>query len=190
MPRQDGLSSSGPGAGHDSDPASDATIWCMPAHSFSPRSSVWIDREVEDGRMRMRIDSNPFIVSDNSLAQIYKSAGYDLASDYLSRPGLVTRSFPPGVFGFFAYGEEGALVGFVRVFSDNNLCSWIAEMCVCSDQNANAVRSALLCSLIEQFGHTAIYTEAFEDEIEAYQAVGIIARSRLTALSRAPKVKV
>jgi len=138
----------------------------------------------------MRIDSNPFIVSDNSLAQIYKSAGYDLASDYLSRPGLVTRSFPQGVFGFFAYGEEGALVGFVRVFSDNNLCSWIAEMCVCSDQNANAVRSALLCSLIERFGHTAIYTEAFEDEIEAYQAVGIIARSRLTALSRAPKVKV
>jgi hypothetical protein len=44
--------------------------------------------------------------------------------------------------------------------------------------------------LIERFGHTAIYTEAFEDEIEAYQAVGIIARSRLTALSRAPKVKV
>ena len=62
-------------------------------------------------------------------------------------------------------------------------------MCVCSDQNAT-VRSALPCSLIERFGHTAIYTEAFEDEIEAYQAVGIIARSRLTALSRAPKVKV
>src|SRR5262245_2946686 len=137
----------------------------------------------------MRIDSNPFIVSDNALAQAYQSAGYGLAADHLLRPVLVTRSFPPGVFGFFAYGDEGPLVGFVRIFSDDNLCSWIAEMCVRSDQNTNAVRGALLCSLIERFGHTAIYTEAFEDEIEAYQAVGIIARARLTALSRAPKAE-
>jgi hypothetical protein len=101
----------------------------------------------------------------------------------------VTRSFPPGVFGFFAYCDEGPLVGFVRVFSDDNLCSWIAEMCVRPDQDTDAVRGALLCSLIERFGHTAIYTEAFEDEIEAYQLVGIIARARLTALSRAPEAE-
>ena len=139
--------------------------------------------------MQMRIDSNPFIISDSTLAQAYESAGYGVASDYLSRPGFVTRSFPPGVFGLFAYGDEGALVGFLRAFSDNNHCTWIAETCVCSGQNANAVRGALLYSLIERFGHTAIYTEAFEDEIEAYQAVGIIARARLTALSRAPKME-
>jgi hypothetical protein len=137
----------------------------------------------------MRIDSNPFIVSDNCLAEVYESAGYGPAADDLSRPGLVTRSFPPGVFGFFAYCDEGPLVGFVRVFSDDNLCSWIAEMCVRPDQDTDAVRGALLCSLIERFGHTAIYTEAFEDEIEAYQLVGIIARARLTALSRAPEAE-
>jgi hypothetical protein len=137
----------------------------------------------------MRIHSNPFMISDEALARVYESAGYGTASDYLACPGFVTRSFPPGVFGFFACGHEGSLIGFARVFSDNTLCSWIAEMCVCSDQHVEAVRGALLRSLIERFGHTAIYTEAFEDEIEAYRAVGIIARSRLTALSRAPDSK-
>jgi len=134
----------------------------------------------------MRIHSNPFVISDESLARVYESAGYGTASDYLSRPGLVTRSFPPGVFGFFAFGDADDLVGFARVFSDNNLCSWIAELCIRSDQNGDAVRSALLRSLLERFGHTAIYTEAFEDEMESYRAVGIIARARLTAISRAP----
>jgi hypothetical protein len=43
-----------------------------------------------------------------------------------------------------------------------------------------------LRSLVERFGDTAIYTEALEEEIGTYRAVGIVARSRLTALSRAP----
>jgi hypothetical protein len=38
-------------------------------------------------------------------------------------------------------------------------------------------------------GHTAIYTEALEEEIGTYRTVGIVARSRLTALSRAPGTK-
>jgi hypothetical protein len=38
-------------------------------------------------------------------------------------------------------------------------------------------------------GHTAIYTEALEEEIGIYRTVGIVARSRLTALSRAPGTK-
>ena len=134
----------------------------------------------------MRIHSNPYFISDESLAEVYESAGYGAASDHLSRPGLVMRLFPPGVFGFFALVAADDLVGFARVFSDNDLCSWIAEMCVRADQQVDAVRSALLRSLIERFGHTAIYTEAFEDEIEAFRSVGIIARARLTALSRAP----
>jgi hypothetical protein len=138
----------------------------------------------------MRIDSNPFVLSDEALARLYESAGYGFAADYLSRPGFVTRSFPPGAFGIFAYGTEGALIGFVRIFSDNNFCSWIAEMCVASGQDIGAVRSALLCSLIERFGHTAIYTEAFEDEIEAYRSIGVVARARLTALSRAPTIEL
>jgi hypothetical protein len=134
----------------------------------------------------MRMHRNPYLISDEALAGVYESAGYGAASDYLSRPGLVTRAFPPGVFGFFALIAAEDLVGFARVFSDNDSCSWIAEMCVRADQKADAVRGALLRSLIERFGHTAIYTEAFEDELEAYRSAGIIARVRLTALSRAP----
>ena len=102
------------------------------------------------GGMQMRIDRNPYLISDELLAGVYESAGYGAASDYLSRPGLVTRSFPPGVFGFFALVAAEDLVGFARVFSDNDLCSWIAEMCVRADQRADAVRGALLRSLIER----------------------------------------
>ena len=131
---------------------------------------------------------NPYLISDEALAGVYESAGYGAASDYLSRPGLVTRSFPPGVFGFFALVAAEDLVGFARVFSDHDsVLHGLPEMCIRrADQQADAVRGALLRSLIERFGHTAIYTEAFEDELEAYRSAGIIARVRLTALSRAP----
>jgi hypothetical protein len=137
----------------------------------------------------VQIHCNPYIISNEALAAVYESAGYGMASQYLSRPNFVTRSFPPGVFGFFALDGREDLIGFARVFSDNVLCSWIAELCVRSNQDVDAVRRALLRSLVERFGHTAIYTEAFEDEIESYQSVGIVARSRLTALSREASTK-
>jgi hypothetical protein len=88
----------------------------------------------------MRVDTNPESVRDESLANVYESAGYGTASAYLSRPGFVKRSFPCGVFGFFAFDQEGDLIGFARVFSDDDLCSWIAEMCVRSDRDQNKVR--------------------------------------------------
>jgi hypothetical protein len=137
----------------------------------------------------MRVDTNPNSVRDESLANVYESAGYGTASAYLSRPGFVKRSFPCGVFGFFAFDQEGDLIGFARVFSDDDLCSWIAEMCVRSDRDQNKVRGAILREMIERFGHTAIYTEAFQEEIEAYRAVGITAKSKLIALSRAPTLE-
>jgi hypothetical protein len=139
--------------------------------------------------MKMQIHSNPYIISNEALAAVYESAGYGTASAYLPHPSFVTRSFPPGVFGFFAVDDKDDLIGFARVFSDNLFCSWIAELCVRSNREVDAVRRALLRSLIERFGHTAIYAEAFESEIEAYRTVGIVARSRLTALSRAPATK-
>jgi len=137
----------------------------------------------------MQIHCNPCIISNEAVAAVYESAGYGKASDYLSRQNLVTRSFPPGVFDFFAVDDRDDLIGFARIFSVNMFCSWIAELCARSDQDKGAARSALLRSLVERFGHTAIYTEAFDDEIEAYRTVGIVARSRLTALSRVPGTK-
>jgi hypothetical protein len=137
----------------------------------------------------MRIDTSLEIVSDESLANVYESAGYGAAAAYLSRPNFVKRLFPPGVFGFFAFDDAGDLVGLVRIFSDDDLCSWIAEMCIRSDQHQDQVRGALLREMIERFGHTAIYTEAFEEEIAAYRVVGITAKTKLTALSRAPTLE-
>src|SRR3954447_7000141 len=112
-----------------------------------------------NGGISMRIDTNPGAISDDSLAQLYESAGYGAASAYPSRPGFVKRSFPPGVFGFFAFDNDGNLIGFTRVFSDDVLCSWIAELCIKSDQDHDRVRGAILREMIERFGHTAIYTE-------------------------------
>ena len=137
----------------------------------------------------MHVHCNPYIISNDALATVYESAGYGTASDYLSHQNFVTRSFPPGVFGFFAVDDREDLIGFARVFSDNLFCSWIAELCVRSGHDKDAVRGVILRSLVERFGHMAIYTEALEEEIGTYRTVGIVARSRLTALSRAPGTK-
>ncbi len=125
-------------------------------------------------------------ITNESLADLYDSVGYGSAESYLAHDNFVKLIFPPGVFGFFALNEDKSLLGMIRVFSDDYICSWIAEMCISPRAEGASIKEALLKALTDRLGHTALFTEAFDEEIEVYKKFGITAKKKLTALSCAP----
>lgn len=124
-------------------------------------------------------------VSPEALAALYESVGFGVRSDYLGRPDLLEKMFGPGCFGFFAL-EEAGLVGLVRVFSDDLMCAWIAELCVRPDRQKQGIGTALLERVLERFSHTAIYAEAFAGQEDFLARCGLKPRPILVACSRAP----
>lgn len=132
--------------------------------------------------------SDPDIVSPDALAALYESLGFGVRSDYLGRPDLLERMFGPGCFGFFAF-EGAELVGLIRVFSDDFICAWIAELCVRPDRQKRGIGTALLEKVLDRFSHTAIYAEAFAGQEDFLARRGLKPRPILVACSRAPTSK-
>jgi GNAT superfamily N-acetyltransferase len=127
-------------------------------------------------------------INFDALADLYESVGYGSASSYKEDEGYKTAFFSPGSFFFFASSSDGQLVGIVRIFSDNKICSWIAELCVHPTWQKQGIGSKLLEMVIERFGHTAIYVEAFVGEESLYIEHGIKPKQKLVACSRAGKI--
>lgn len=63
----------------------------------------------------------------------------------------------------------GRLVGLARVFSDGVRSSWLSEICVHPDWQRKGVGRALLASVRDRFAHTALFTEAFADNLEFFR---------------------
>ncbi|PUE07119.1 hypothetical protein B9Z51_14690 [Limnohabitans sp. T6-5] len=124
----------------------------------------------------------------DDLANLYESVGYGSASSYKEDEGYRAAFFGPSSFCFFALNDDGQLVGIARVFSDNKICSWIAEVCVHPSWQGKGVGSKLVEMIIERFGHTAIYVDAFVGEESFYAKHGIKPKQKLVACSRAGKV--
>jgi GNAT superfamily N-acetyltransferase len=120
------------------------------------------------------------------LATLYGAVGFGVAEAYLAEADFVGRTFPAGVFGFFAY-EGDELVGMIRVLSDDRMCTWIAEACVAPRLQRKGVATTLLETMERRFGHTSIYVEAFAESVALFEKIGLRAKSKLIACSRAAR---
>lgn len=134
----------------------------------------------------MRISTNPKDITDIQLAKLYEAADYGTTAGYMTKDNLITRVFPSGAFGFFAISNKKELLGMIRVLSDDCICSWIAEMCIVPGTEFKEIANLLLRATITRFGHTALFSEAFDAELDLYKAVGVTPKKKLTAVSRAP----
>lgn len=133
----------------------------------------------------VRYSTDASEVGDQALAALYESVGFGTAEAYLAKSDFAARVFAPGVYGVFAFDDGGQLVGMARVLSDDFLCSWIAEVCVAPAWQRQSIGSSLIARVVERFGHTAIYTEAFAEKVGLFSTAGIRAKSKLVACSRA-----
>lgn len=126
-------------------------------------------------------------VTARALSSLYESVGFGVAEDHLASPDFVARVYPPGVYGFFCFEpSEGALVGMARVFSDDVLCSWIAEICVHPRWQSRSIGKTLMANVVARFGHTALHADVLVEKVEFFKRFGVDARSKLVACSRAP----
>lgn len=130
----------------------------------------------------MEISYDPFALSDLEVARLYEASNH---GEY-SVDGFLQSKFAPGAFGVACLGDGGSLLGIARVFSDDSSTSWIAELVVPPSDYSSDIKTSILKGVVERFGHTAIFSEAFSDEVECYKACGITPKSRLIAVSRAP----
>lgn len=119
-----------------------------------------------------------------TLGTFYESVGFGKAENYEVPQVSLERLFGPGTYGFFAF-DDGRLVGMARVFSDDVLCTWIAEMGVHPAWQGRGIGGALLDRINERFSHTALYAEPFVGQEALFAGRGIKVQSRLTACGRA-----
>jgi hypothetical protein len=136
-------------------------------------------------KIKMRISLNLEDISDVDLTSLYAAVGYG----NMVAEGLVKRSFPPGVYPIAALSSDSRLIGLIRVFSDDFICSWLADIAVYPSNESNKVMKSMLEVAVERFGHTAIFSEAFESEIENLKEFGITPKQKLTAVSRSPTLQ-
>lgn len=118
-------------------------------------------------------------------AALYESVGFGTAKNY-EIPGVsLERLFGPGVYGFFVF-KDGQLIGLARVFSDNVMCAWIAELCVHPDWQKRGIGGSLLDLVNRRFGNTALYADAFRGQEMFFKRRSIVPQSRLVACGRTP----
>ena len=137
--------------------------------------------------MNINYSTNVSKLSDIEVAKLYESVGFGAAEQYLATDKLLDDLFGTNIFGIFATDAKlDDLVGMVRVFSDDRMVSWIAEICVKPTHQRKGVGSNLLGLVFKRFPHTAIYVSAFTDQQYFFETNGLIAKSKLVSCSKPP----
>ncbi len=93
------------------------------------------------------------------------------------------QSFKNSTYHFFAI-QNNKLVGFARGFSDDILCTWLAEIVVAKDKQKSGVGSMLISELVKKYGHTSIYAETFEGKESFFEKNGIRERKKMRVVIR------
>jgi hypothetical protein len=74
----------------------------------------------------MKISLDSLDISDTELSSLYASVNYGT----MVAEGLVKKAFPPGTYPVAVFNNNNQLVGLIRVFSDDFICSWLADIAI------------------------------------------------------------
>lgn len=119
----------------------------------------------------------------DSLVRFLDAVGFGEVSDYdvfRDIPDYVGKSFGPCASAIIAF-EEGELVAMARVFSDECLCSWLAEICVHPRLQRRGVGRQLMTRVNERFAHTPLYLQSFPSQTEFFEKCGVPPKPKLVA---------
>lgn len=133
----------------------------------------------------IRFTTDRDAVGFDAVADLYGSVGFGTARQYKEDKRYEAAFHSPGSYVFLAIADGERLVGMARAFSDDRICTWIAEICVHPACQSRGIGRQLLDLVITRFDHTAIYTEALPGCEAFFAEQGIQPRSQLVACSRA-----
>jgi|GEM_PF-6195239 len=119
----------------------------------------------------------------HAVIEIYAANGWGTAADY--RAEEVRAWFEQSSCALLVLDDDSRLVGIARVMSDS-LNTWLCEIVVHPARQRGGVGSLLMHDIIARYGHTALWGEAIKGTEGFFSKFGIVPRSSITAVSRAP----
>ncbi len=93
------------------------------------------------------------------------------------------KSFLNSTFHFFLT-ENNKLIGFTRGFSDDVLCTWIAEIVIAKEKQKCGFGSLLILEVVKRYKHTAIYAETLKGKEKFFEKHGIMERPKMSVVIR------
>ena len=78
----------------------------------------------------IRFTTDRDAVGFDAVADLYGSVGFGTARQYKEDKRYEAAFHSPGSYVFLAIADGERLVGMARAFSDDRICTWIAEICV------------------------------------------------------------
>jgi GNAT superfamily N-acetyltransferase len=130
----------------------------------------------------IRITSDKALVSARDLLELYISLDWmKPADDALARVTAVLER-TDGVVG--AFDPDGTLVGFVKILSDGDLYTTVAEILVRPEQQRRGIGMAMMDRVRTDWGHTPIFMAAFSYNQEFFEKCGYRTRENMIVSSK------
>ncbi len=83
-----------------------------------------------------------------------------------------------------AKNNENELVGFARVFSDDVFATHIPDLVVRKEYQEKGIGRRMMNVIINKYGHTGIYVDAFKSGGKFYEKLGFKKRPHMEIYSR------
>ncbi|SCA57607.1 hypothetical protein MTBPR1_60120 [Candidatus Terasakiella magnetica] len=137
---------------------------------------------------KWNVQTNTRFLKAKNITELYNNVWSADGFEYDISFETFDKMFSQGCYGFFVF-EEQKLIGMARVFSDDVMTSWVAEVIVHPSWQKKGVGSALTDAVKRRFSHTSIYLESLLHNEEFFVKNGIKPQSKLVSCSR-PSAKV
>lgn len=134
--------------------------------------------------MDIRIDVNPTSFDSSKLITLLTRSGWGTEDGYNDEK---IQKMIKGCFLFLAaYKQDGSLVGYARVFSDDVSVSWLAEILVDPDHRGKSIGRQLMREFLNRTMHTAIYAEPFLGVEGFFKKFDLTQKPSMVVCSRKP----
>lgn len=120
-------------------------------------------------------------IDADAARKIYLSIGWGDGSTYGDRD--IKHSIESTQF-VYTLWRGGQLIGFAKLFSDDVIQSYLAEIVVHAKYQGSGYGKMLMHEIVNDFSHTAIYLEALEQNVQFFESCGLKVAKSLVAMSR------
>ncbi len=137
--------------------------------------------------MDIRVEVNPESFASSKLITLLTRSSWGTEDAYNDEK---IQKMIKGCFLFLAaYNQEGSLVGYARVFSDDVSVTWLAEILVDPDHRGKGIGRELMREFLNRTMHTAIYAETFLGVEGFFKKFNLTQKPRMVVCSRKPLVR-
>lgn len=120
----------------------------------------------------------------SSLRDLFVSIGWGKTEEY----DLATlQASSEGMTKIYTAYDGARLVGVARILSDGQTTTQLVDVIVSSSYQKQGIGRKLVKIVLEEYAHTAVYADAFEENAAFFQSCGLFNKTgKLISFSKAP----